>query len=240
MKKPVYILFASILISCSSLSNKKDNFENRTYEIINICNLEEFRKISCDYSIFEFLDNNRLVSEAMYDSTIIQMQGNWNYYKKSNKEYLVLEELEQNIDTFELICNENFEYFEFINGSGDTIKCKEIIEEKSFDKELLINSKWISTNDSLQIRINKGKYEFVYIVPKYHFLENGTYEFDIKNKKNGKWKFNKLNNRIFLDSLESNLDIITIKKLTVDSLVFWKRNYRGEPRQIVCIKEIKD
>ena len=176
----------------------------------------------------------------MYDSMIVQMQGNWNYYKKSNKEYLVIEELEQYIDTFELISNENFEYFEFINRNGDTIKCKEIRKEKNFDKELLINSKWISTNNSLQIGLNLEKDEFTYAIPKYHFFENGTYEFDIKNKKNGIWKFNELNNRIFLDSLESNFDIITIKKLTVDSLVFWKRNYRGEPRQIVCIKEIKD
>ena len=94
MRNLVYILTLIILSGCSSIKKEVSTFEGNTYSWINI-NLTYSPDIDFEYGVYEFLKNGRLISEDKISSEVVLQQGNWNYFRQDNKEYLVLETLDQ-------------------------------------------------------------------------------------------------------------------------------------------------
>ena len=224
-----------IVSSCSRKTEERNSFIGKTFRWINT---EIVENTEMEYSYWELLENNKFIYDSKWDSMVVLQQGNWEYFKSNGKEYLILEELEQLIDTFELIVNDNFSYIEFESLSGDILQFEQIIEESVIDTNLLFDKNWLCLSDSLAAGLDtlSETFKLKYVYPEFQFLRNHEYKFKFKGSYSGKWKFNTVGNRIYLDSLKNNNEIIRIEKLTNDSLIFWKRDFSQNPKLMKCIK----
>ncbi|MFC2152594.1 hypothetical protein ACFLSE_08710 [Bacteroidota bacterium] len=234
MKKLRIGIFALLIISsCSNFKEEKNSFLGHSYRLVNT----EIFNYPVEYSTWEFLDNGKLIGVAKWDSMVAQQINHWEYFVQGENEFLVLEELEQMVDTFKLIRNDNYSYFEFIGKSGDTLKFEEIKKTPLFDTSLILNTNWIAKNDSFFI----GKYDsiherFIHAFPEYHFFDNYEYSIKLNGTIKGNWKFNSKGDKIFLDSLIYHKQIIVLEKVTKDTLIFWKRDhYTRKPKKMICV-----
>jgi hypothetical protein len=226
-----------LLIMSSCLNNKKEqnSFLGKTYRLIDTDIFEDTEMV---YFHWELLENRKFIYDSKWDDKVVLQQGNWDYFISNGKEYLILEELEQRIDTFKIIANNDFSYIEIVNLLGDTLHYEQVSEKSAIDTNLLFDNNWLCFNDSLAAGLDTLSKTFkqIYVYPEFQFSRNYEYRFKSKGTYSGKWKFNSVGNRIYLDSLNNDNEIIKIEKLTKDSLIFWKRDFRQNPKLMKCIK----
>lgn len=220
--------------SCSKTIDIK-TISGKTFEIVNSSDIFGSSN-RVDYVLYEFLEENRFISECRFDSIIILQQGSWDILDYNRNKFLVLSEIKGKLDTFKIIQNLNVLEFKCLNAINDTLCFKQVNEANNFEPDLLIDKNWLSINDSIFIGLDSFSNNPIYRNIEIYFNSDKTYVSNNKPGFIGNWRFNKNKNRIILDSLLYNDDIIKIEKVSKDSLFIWRRDLSKEPKRQIFIK----